>query len=289
MRLATLILLMLINAGATNAQTTTADETSGTTATATVTTTATAAPKDEQSSGGETRRELTNLLSQSPQELSLVLAIEPSLITNEPFLAAHPELARFVAAHPEVKLQPSFYLADISGYARRGHPLERIVEPLAAVSGFAIVSFALAWLVRMIIDQKRWSRLAHTQSDVHNKILDRFGTSGELLEYVKTPAGSRFLESAPIPLHAEQPAQNPSLSRVLWSIQIGLILAAGAIGMLFVSTRYSDENGQGLFALGVIGLCIGAGFVLSAAVSIFLSRRLGILQAPAADDAGQVR
>jgi len=128
-------------------------------------------------------------------------------------------------------------------------------------------------VIRTVAEQRRWSRLAQTQSEVHNKILDRFGSSGELLEYMKTPAGSKFLESAPIQLDADRAVQNPSLARVIGSIQIGLILGAGAAGALFVSGRFADDAGRALFALGVIGLCVGAGFILSGIVSMVISRR----------------
>ena len=43
------------------------------------------------------------------------------------------------------------------------------------------------------------------QYQVHNKLLDRFTSNEDLLAYVQTPAGRRFLESAPIPLQDEAP------------------------------------------------------------------------------------
>ena len=43
---------------------------------------------------------------------------------------------------------------------------------------------ALAWLIRTLIEQRRWKQLSRTQSDVHNKILDRFNTTEQLLEYI---------------------------------------------------------------------------------------------------------
>jgi hypothetical protein len=43
-----------------------------------------------------------------------------------------------------------------------------------------------------------------------------------------------------------------------------------------VSYRFEKESGDGLFAMGMIGLCIGIGFVASALVSLYLSRRIGL-------------
>jgi small-conductance mechanosensitive channel len=159
-----------------------------------------------------------------------------------------------------------------------------VFEALIIFATFLLVALALAWLLRTIIEQKRWSRLSRTQSEVHNKILDRFGTSEELLAYVRTPAGTRFLESAPIPLHAERPAQgapqSAPLTRVLWSIQIGVVVAVGSLGMLLVSIPFDGEGARALFVLGAIGFCVGVGFVASAAVSLVLSRRLGLWEPP---------
>ena len=50
--------------------------------------------------------------------------------------------------------------------------------------------------------------------------------------------------------------------------------------MLIVSGRLEKDAASGLFAMGVIALSVGAGFIGSAVVSIFLSRRLGLWQPP---------
>lgn len=261
-----------------------AQETTSTTETAT----APASSTPRAKSSYEVRGEFSELLRQSPDELPTILTLDPSLLSSDPFLARYPELARFVAENPEVRHHPGFYLGEFQIIRRDG--LQNILEPVLIFFVFAMIAFALAWVIRTIIEQKRWNRLSRTQSEVHNKILDRFGTTAELLEYVKSPAGSKFLESAPIPLHDTGTGPlNPPVTRVMWSIQIGVIVSAAAIGMLLVSLRYADETGKGLFTLGVIGLCIGLGFVGSAAVSIFLSRRLGLLQPPPSEDVGLVQ
>lgn len=256
------------------------------TATASDTAAVTAAGNPEEQQGNyDVRTQFSSLLSRQPDEVVTVLVLSPSLLTNEEFLAGHPELSRFVAAHPEVGLEPSFYLAEFGHLARRSGPLDNLIEPLVAFCGFILFAYALVWVVRAIVEHTRWSRLAKTQSEVHNKILDRFGTSAELLEYIKSPAGSRFLESAPIPLRSEPSSrpQNAPLSRVLWSIQFGIVIVAAAVGMVLVSFRYADQGGD-LFALGAIALCIGLGFIASAAITLFLSRRLGLWQSPDASE-----
>ncbi|HEX2254468.1 MAG TPA: hypothetical protein VHQ65_14460 [Thermoanaerobaculia bacterium] len=229
----------------------------------------------------EVRTNLHALLRDHPPELRQLLTLEPALLSNAEFLTRYPELAAFLAGHPEIRRNPHFYLPPYET-ARRSPLLADIAEMMTVFASFLLVALALGWLVRTLIEQKRWNRLSRTQTEVHNKILDRFGTSDELLAYVKSPAGSRFLESAPIPLHADRPAaQSPPLPRTLWSVQIGVVVAAGALGMLLVSLRSDAETAQALFALGAIGLCLGAGFIASAVVSMILSRRLGLWAPPA--------
>ena len=231
----------------------------------------------------EVRSELSQLLLQHRSELATILALDPSLLGNRELLAANPEVGSFVAAHPEVLANPDFYLGQ---FADRRSRSSDTAEALLLGTIFTLIALSLGWLVKTVVEQKRWSRLARTQSEVHNKILDRFGSSEELLAYVRSPAGARFLESAPIPLHADRPAANPALSRVMWSVQVGVVLAAAAVGVLLVAGRFEADTARGFFALGTIALCLGAGFVASAGASIALSRRLGLWAPPPAGDDG---
>lgn len=267
-------------------------EAADTTTTATTEKTAGAEESPRELSSYEVRNQFGSLLRQSPPSLARLLVLDPNLMTNQAFLEDHPPLKRFVAEHPEVVRNPRFYLEEFdSRPIPRESAFEEMLEAITIVAAFALVAFALGWLVKTIIEQKRWNKLSRTQAEVHNKILDRFGTTAELLEYVKTPAGTKFLESAPIPLYTDRKPQNPPQSRVLWSIQLGVVIAVGALGLLLASTTFSDDSAQGLFAMGVIALSIGAGFIASAMVSLSLSRRLGLLQPPPErdDEPGLVR
>ena len=124
--------------------------------------------------------------------------------------------------------------------------------------------------------------MAKVQTDVHMKLLDRFANNEELLAYVQSPAGSRFLESAPITLDAPpQRTVGAPVSRILWSLQGGVVILAGGIGLLFVSARVAlPEASDPLRGLGIVAIALGIGFVLSAAMSYVISRRLGLIDIP---------
>jgi hypothetical protein len=250
--------------------------------------TATAATVAETDSR-ETREELKNILRRYPPELGIVLKLDPTLFNNETYLATYPALAAFVAQHSEITHNPSFYLESVyvPGDRAPESPAVRMwnqtIEHIAIFSVFLMITLVFVWLIRTIIEQRRWSRLSRVQTEVHNKLLDRFASNEDLLAYMQTPAGKRFFESAPIPLDAGPRPVSAPIGRILWSTQAGLVIAAAGLGLQFVSGRVPVEVSQPLSAFGIVALCVGAGFVLSAIVSFALSRRLGLWESPLAD------
>src|SRR6185295_12988370 len=59
---------------------------------------------------GETREDLRGLLSRYPPDLARVLKLDPSLMINESYMAAYPQLGAFLAQHPEVIRSPDYFL-----------------------------------------------------------------------------------------------------------------------------------------------------------------------------------
>jgi hypothetical protein len=156
-----------------------------------------------------------------------------------------------------------------------------IILVLLSVAGMTL------WLIRTVLEQRRWNRLSKIQAEVHTKLMDRFSSNDELIAYVQTPSGRRFLESGPSPLQETAPSRSVGapFSRILWSVQAGVVLAIAGIGGLFLSTRLEYEASQFFFVLGVLGLALGAGFVVSAVASYALSRKLGLFDRPTTDHA----
>jgi hypothetical protein len=155
-----------------------------------------------------------------------------------------------------------------------------LLNDLAIFAGFGMAIGVVVWLIRTIIDYRRWSRLAKVQTDAHTKLLDRFTANEDLLAYIQSPAGSKFLESSPIKLDAGPRSVGAPLGRILWSVQGGLVLVAGGIGLEVVRGRVADEAAQPLHVLGVLGIALGLGFVISAIISFVISQRLGLIGPP---------
>lgn len=252
------------------------------------TTTSTAQPEERAATAlyadsHETREALQNLLAKYPPQVGRVLKLDPALFSNQAYLANYPGLAAFVTQHPEIAHTPAFYLESIwvPNDSRPESASERLwretLEGVAIFMVMLLVTGSLIWLIRTLIEHRRWSRLTRTQAEVHGKLMDRLGSNAELLAYMQTPGGKRFLESAPIALDAGPRAVSVPIGRILWSIQVGLILAAAGFGMMVVSRGVEKSAGQPLLAMGTLGVAIGGGFLLSAFVSFVLSKRLGLL------------
>ncbi|MGO4882434.1 MAG: hypothetical protein ACLP59_16625 [Bryobacteraceae bacterium] len=240
--------------------------------------TATAEPPDAQ----HTKDELNALLEHYPPALHNVLALDPSLLGNESYLAPYPALVSFLNAHPEIARNPAFYMGEHLPQDRTSQTADMwrdVVNGLGIFAGFGMAIGLLVWLIRTLVDYRRWSRLSKVQTDVHTKLLDRFTANDDLLAYVQSPAGARFLQSAPIALDAAPRAVGAPLSRILWSVQGGVVLLAGGIGMIIVAGRVTDATSQqSLDALGVLGIALGLGFMISAIISYVISQRLGLIE-----------
>jgi hypothetical protein len=236
----------------------------------------------------ETREQLGNILRQYPPSVADVLRIDPSMLSNQDYLSTYPTLAAFLAQHPEVARNPAFFVGTEHGRDWSDNTPEaavlamwrNLIDGIQVFAVILVITGALAWLIKTLIDYRRWLRTSRVQTEVHTKLLDRFASSEELLTYIQTPAGRRFLESSPIPLDAEsRPALSAPLGRILWSVQIGVVLASGGCGLLYVGNRQaSSYAAEPLLAVGALGIALGVGFVVSAIISYLLSSRLGLLR-----------
>jgi hypothetical protein len=241
-----------------------------------------------------TRGQLMELLEKYPPTVGQVLKLDSSLLSNADYLATYPSLAVFLSQHPEIPRNPEYYFRRVRAVAefiepRRSDAYLMWNELLGWMGGLSmgiIIALSFGWLIRQVVDYRRWARLSKVQAEAHTKLLDRLTSNAELLAYVQSSAGSRFLESAPIALDPGTKRIAAPFNRILWSAQAGVVLTAAGLGLNYVSGRFvNTDASQPLFALGVLAIALGLGFVVSTAVSYLLSARLGLLEQAAKDEA----
>ncbi|NUQ27786.1 MAG: hypothetical protein HOQ35_04630 [Acidobacteriaceae bacterium] len=240
------------------------------------------------------RDQLLALLRMSPT-LTQVLTSDPTLLADDAYInRVNPELARFLAQHPEITRNPDFYLFAEFPEQRGRHtePLRRrgnnnnqmnllelkrqyMMDIMQALI-FAAAIGSLMWLIRILLENRRWSRVFRLQSDIHGKLIERFATADNLMQYMSTESGRRFLEAAPIPMGMERQRMSGGLGRVIASLQIGLVLSLLGLGLVLLR-RSLTEFAAPLLVAGVVIMMPGIALLLSAAITWRVSSRLGLL------------
>ena len=143
------------------------------------------------------------------------------------------------------------------------------MEAVSMMVTLPVVFGVMGWSFKTLLDFFRRRRMSTMMFELQNKVIDKFGTAPEALQYLESEAGRRLLETASTgPTHPRM--------RVLASIQIGVILVAVAVGFILVR-GVMPEAAQGFTIVGVLGACVGAGFLLSGVVAYWLSKRWGLI------------
>ena len=234
-----------------------------------------------------TRDELQEILRQHPQNVTTVLRADSSLV-NPDYLAPYPALVNFIKLHPEVTRNPSYFFGtpdfrQIQGPRNASAEVfEQVMEGFTVLLVTGAIIGVFTWLLRFFVEHRRWLRTARTQTEVHTKLLDRLSNNEDLMAYMNTAAGKRFLESAPIALDAEpRAAVAAPLSRILWSLQAGVVLASLGVGFFLAQGRFPDDMGEGFYIIGMLVAALGIGFALSAVLAWVVSARFGLFGPPA--------
>jgi hypothetical protein len=231
----------------------------------------------------DTRERLREILQQFPPSLGRVLELDPSLLNSSDYLAPYPKLAAFLAQHPEVARNSSFFIGQgrISGpesdRTRAFNLAENVLAGLALLTVFATIVGFLTWLSRALLNYRYWLRASKVQTDAHAKLVDRLTSNEDLLAYVQSPAGQRYLTSAAVSIDLTPRTVGAPIGRILWSVQVGVVMALAGIGIWIAKGTVVEELAQVLQVIAILAIAVGVGFVLSAFVSYLLSQRLGLL------------
>lgn len=253
----------------------------------------------EDQDADKTRSALQEVLKRYPPSLAYVLKLDPALLGNQAYLAPYPVLQQFLNKHPEVVRAPKYYFDEYtvrdSGrdeYSElhntpEGRSIDMWrsnIEGFTFLLGFLSVLGALTWVIKSIVDHRRWGRQAKVQAEVHNKVIDRLASNEEMLAYVQSPAGAGFLKGGPAMLSsngANARVMGAPYNRILWSAQAGVVFLAVGLGFRWVNVTAPTDVLEMLHFFGLIGQSLGMGFIASAALAYALSWKMGLL-APAA-------
>ena len=215
-----------------------------------------------------------------PEGLSLDAAPDPQdgsrpCSTTPAICSRTPRWPAFLDAASRDQAQPAVFLREYAprhGYnGPRLTPQDRAIDMWRdTIQGVTIgtvvliIASGLVWLIKTLVDHRRWSRLSKIQTDVHTKILDRFSSNEDLLAYIQTPAGRGSSSSRARSASTHRARHCRAARWILWSAQAGAVLTVLGLGLTLVSRTTLEEVAPPLAALGAVTIALGVGFLVSA-------------------------
>lgn len=143
----------------------------------------------------------------------------------------------------------------------------------AVVIGSAII-IASAWVITSIVGSMKQRANTRIRAEIYNKLIDKFGSAPELIEFLRSDAGLRLIEEQTV-----EPSQ--PLARILSSVRLGVSLSLIGGGMIVVANIWDWTLGQDLWVAialgGTVALTAGVGFLIAAGISWKLCRRWGLI------------
>lgn len=137
--------------------------------------------------------------------------------------------------------------------------------PVVTSIGFFV---ALTVIVLAVVRGK--SERARVRAEVQAKMIERFGTAPEFIEFLRSAEGKEFMGSI------EKVQERSALERVVGGFSRATVLAFLGIGFLAMNF-FEDTRFAGFIIAGFILLGLGIGFVVSALVALKLSRTWGLV------------
>lgn len=230
---------------------------------------------------GATQRAFDDILRRHPHEVGMVLKLDPSLFRNESWLATYPEIRAFAQEHPEVAQNPAPYLENVQ-IERSYVPdpphvraFNQAMEGVMILLVMSVIVSALIWLIRTLLQHRRWSRSVFVHTQLQNKLLDRLTQHDELLRYLESGAGRDLMPKPELPPSTPSPVAAP-INRILWSVQAGVVVLFLGLGLEILGFMTHPDVRGAYAALGTMALAVGIGFIVSSLVGWTLARKLGL-------------
>ena len=223
----------------------------------------------------------------SHPELGNDVRSNPNSLVDSNYLHDHPALEAFLNAHPLVKADPRAFTSSNENlrYDYGRSELDEVFSYIIPFVVFVFMLFATLWVVRVVLENRRWNKSFKVHEEVHTKLLEKFASGQDLTAYMESDAGKRLLDWAPAALEGAS-SMPAAAGRIIWSLQAGLVLALLGIGLFAartqlapVSVGHMSDGAEVLAVCGVLGMALGVGFVLSALISYGLSKHLGLIAA----------
>jgi hypothetical protein len=127
----------------------------------------------------------------------------------------------------------------------------------------ALMGFA-GWVIYLVFGLMR----RRQQSAMQKHLLERFSSAQDFAQFIQSPAGQKYVTGF------TDVVTSPRNS-ILSSVRIGCVLMFGGLGCVAGSNSIAPYFHAG-WIMGWIVLSSGVGFLVSAVISYFLAKKLGL-------------
>jgi hypothetical protein len=128
---------------------------------------------------------------------------------------------------------------------------------------------SIAFVIWVITTTVRRYKIARLQSEVQNRMLDRFSSSQDLAAFAQTDAGKQMLESLKVETVS-------AYTRIIASVQAGIVMLLVGGAMLMLRARVPDAA-DGFTVFGTLIIAMGIGLGISSGVAYVLSKSFHLL------------
>lgn len=128
--------------------------------------------------------------------------------------------------------------------------------------GLLVLVLAILGMILLYVVHRSQQRIA-----VRKSLIDKYASAQDLNDLMQTPAGRR--------LFAEFSSGGNPLRSVITSVQMGILGVVSGTGVGGIGAM---TNNDPIAGVGGLLVCIGVGFLISAAITYRLSKSWGLLE-----------
>jgi hypothetical protein len=139
-----------------------------------------------------------------------------------------------------------------------------VLIPITISIGFFLMIAFIVWAKSHAKAQQ-----ARYNAEVQTKLIDRFGSGPEMIEFLKSPEGQQFATGI---------SKLPKLAardRVVGGFTRAIFLTF--LGIAFLLLEFTEMENPGFLIAGAILTALGLANLVSAAVSLKMSRQMGLV------------
>lgn len=144
------------------------------------------------------------------------------------------------------------------------------MEFFAPMMILIVLFLVIGSIFRSRFVNKRLTANGQAFAELQSRLIDKYDDAGQVIAYLQSDAGRRLLEG-------DETRRGTAPARILDAVQTGILAMLGGLGLMAASGVSNPEVGEVMRTLGLVAILLGAGFLISAAVSRFLLKRWGLL------------